>query len=50
MAAMLKRKGKIPSWSRLVAWWLCAHHSLHHAALSSAKSRIYMPPPSSRTQ
>lgn len=47
---MLKRKGKIPSWSRLVAWWLCAHHSLHHAALSSAKSRIYMPPPSSRTQ
>ena len=50
MAAMFKLKGKTPGWSGLVVWWLCAHRSLHHVALSSAKSRIYMPPPSSRTQ
>jgi len=47
MAAMFKLKGKIAGWSGL---WLCAHHSLHQCAFSSAKFRIYVPPPSSRSR
>lgn len=50
MAAMLKLKSKTPGWSRPVAQQLCVHCNLHHATLSSAMSRIYVPPPSIRTQ